>query len=92
MSEQNYGHFRRGETIRTATSPKEAVKFRFDGWEEVELVDVEIPPRVGKGSSREAWAAYAEASGVEVPEDATRQDVIDALEKAGVATGDAGED
>lgn len=34
------------------------------------------PPRAGRGSSIEAWAAYAEGKQIEVPEDATRDDII----------------
>lgn len=34
------------------------------------------PPRSGKGSGLEAWVTYAESIGLQVPEDATRDDVI----------------
>lgn len=44
------------------------------------------PPQSGKGSGKDAWHAYAAASGVEVDDDASREDVIAALEAAGVAT------
>lgn len=44
-----------------------------------------IPPKGGAGSSTEAWAAYA-AGKVEVGPDATRDDIIAALEAAGVPT------
>lgn len=43
-----------------------------------------VPPRAGKGSGKEAWAAYAEANGVEVDADASRDDIIAACEAAGV--------
>ena len=34
------------------------------------------PARAGRGSGLEAWAGYARGLGIEVPEDATRDDVI----------------
>jgi hypothetical protein len=38
------------------------------------------PPRSGRGSGVEVWREYAEAQGVEVPEDASRDDIIAAVE------------
>lgn len=38
------------------------------------------PPRSGKGSGLDAWVAYAESLGIEVPEDASRDDVIDLVD------------
>lgn len=43
------------------------------------------PPQSGAGSSRQAWAEYAEANGVDVQDDWKRDDIIAACEKAGVA-------
>lgn len=43
----------------------------------------EAPPRSGKGSSVEAWRAFAERKGVDVDQDASREDVIAACETAG---------
>lgn len=40
------------------------------------------PPKTGKGSGLANWLAYAESLGVEVPEDAGRDDVIAAVEAA----------
>jgi hypothetical protein len=34
------------------------------------------PPRGGDGSGIDAWRAYAIAKGLEVPEDAKREDII----------------
>lgn len=39
--------------------------------------DVPQPPRAGRGSSLEAWTAYATHLGVAVPESATRDEVIE---------------
>lgn len=47
---------------------------------------VALPPRAGAGSGGGAWRAYAEDHGVAVPDDAGRDDVIAALDAAGVAT------
>ncbi|SDL33088.1 hypothetical protein [Streptomyces indicus] len=44
----------------------------------------EAPPRSGRGSGVEAWRKFAEQHDVEVPADATREDVIAACEAAGV--------
>ena len=35
------------------------------------------PPLGGPGSGRAEWAAYAEGLGIEVPEDAGRDDIVD---------------
>lgn len=45
---------------------------------------IEAPPRSGRGSGVEAWRAFAERKGVDVDQDATREDVIAACEAAGV--------
>ena len=42
------------------------------------------PPRSGKGSGRDAWAAYAAEHGAEAPEGATREEIIAELEERGV--------
>lgn len=47
----------------------------------------EPPPRSGSGSGAAAWHRYAAAAGVPVGEDAGRDDVIAALEAAGVPVG-----
>lgn len=44
------------------------------------------PPKSGAKGSTEAWDAYAKARGVEVPEGASRSDIIAACEAAGVPT------
>lgn len=42
----------------------------------------EAPPRAGRGASKDAWAKYAEARGVTVPADASRDDIIAAVDAA----------
>ena len=43
-----------------------------------------VPPRSGAGSGAAAWAVYARASGLDVPADAGRADIIAALTAAGL--------
>lgn len=46
------------------------------------------PPRSGKGSGRDAWAAYAAQCGVQVSDDASREDIIAALVESGHVSGE----
>ena len=48
--------------------------------------DEEPPPRNGSGSGVDAWADYSRRHGVEVPAEAKREDIIAALDTAGVRT------
>lgn len=41
-----------------------------------------VPAKSGVGSSRQAWADYAESKGIEVDPDWKREDIIEAVEKA----------
>jgi hypothetical protein len=45
--------------------------------------DGDEPPRSGKGSSKDAWAAFAATHGVAVDDEASRDDIIAALVAAG---------
>ena len=45
-----------------------------------------IPPKGGAGSGAPAWREYAVSKGVEVSADASRDDVIAALDAAGIPT------
>lgn len=42
------------------------------------------PPKDGPGSGKARWADYAAAVGVEVPDGAARDVIIEAIEKAGL--------
>lgn len=42
------------------------------------------PPRSGKGSGRDAWVYFAEANGVSVGEDDSREEIIATLEAQGI--------
>lgn len=44
------------------------------------------PPQAGPGSSRAKWLDYADAHGVRMRDDASREDIIAACETAGVRT------
>lgn len=44
------------------------------------------PPKSGRGSGLDAWKAYAAAHDVEVPDGVSKDDLITALESAGVPT------
>jgi len=48
----------------------------------------EEPPRVGKGSGVKAWQEYAEAIGVEVPDGASRDEIIAAVDASKDGDGD----
>jgi hypothetical protein len=72
-----------------AEPPSEPAKTTSSGQrsEGQDTPGAKVPPRGGAGSGRDAWAAYATAHGVEVTEDmASRDDIIAALDKAGVPT------
>jgi hypothetical protein len=43
-------------------------------------IELKEPPRVGRGASAKAWAAYAEALGVELSGDMGRDDIIAAVD------------
>ena len=45
-----------------------------------------VPPKGGPGSGKDAWVAYAAEHDVEVPADATREDIVAALDAADVPT------
>lgn len=62
--------------------PVEATDEALDELESDGDGDGEAPPRSGTGSGKEAWAAYAASRGIEVPEDATRDEIIDAVDEA----------
>lgn len=56
-----------------------------DAWDGAATDDDSPPPQGGPGSGLKAWLAYAEKHGVAVDSEWSRDDVIEALEKAGVA-------
>lgn len=55
----------------------------FDDVEDEDEDSPQVPPRGGPGSGAEAWRAYAAALGVEVASDASRDEVVAALEDQG---------
>lgn len=45
-----------------------------------------VPPKTGAGSGVDAWKAYAASKGVDVAALDKREDIVAALEKAGIPT------
>lgn len=87
----NIGPLRHPETLQTVTLfagsevpewAAEGLADRDDIWETDEVTsDVADdgdgrPPLSGRGSGKGAWADYAEELGIDVPEDATRDDIV----------------
>jgi hypothetical protein len=66
--------------------PEIAKQIGEHAWEPEESKTDGPPAKAGKGSSKEAWVAYAEASGVAVPDGASREEIVAALDDAGVPT------
>lgn len=83
--QQTFGTFTKGDQTWVAYTPAEAVNLRARGFVQVNdpapVVD-EVPPKSGKGSGKEAWVAYAEQHRIDVDPDATREEVIEAVESA----------
>jgi hypothetical protein len=61
----------------------EATQDAPEGSSSQDDVTVEVPPRRGPGSGREAWLAYADSVGVTVEDDAKVADIVAAIEGAG---------
>ena len=79
--------FMKGDRTRVATSPTQAVQLKWNGWKRVEDAPPTAPPPLtGRGSGREAWAAWASANGVDVNDDASRDNIVEALKTAGIPT------
>ena len=53
-----------------------------DEGEEAPPAPSAVPPKDGPGSGKARWAAYAASVGVEVPEGASREAIIDAIQQA----------
>ncbi|MFI8853680.1 hypothetical protein ACIGW3_26290 [Streptomyces sp. NPDC053499] len=69
--------------------PEVAGRIGAHAWEGTDTepsaaTQTEAPPRSGRGSGVDAWRAYAEAYGVAVDDEMSRDDVIAACERAGV--------
>lgn len=68
------------ETAARITNPK---AWQSDSPEESSAASEDgEPPRSGKGSGIDAWRTYAASVGVEHDDDATKQDIIDAVDAA----------
>lgn len=69
-----------------AGTPPSAGDVAEDG-QTVEADSPAPPPQSGPGSGRDVWVAYAAAHDVDVPDDASRDDIISRLDDAGIPTG-----
>lgn len=88
----SFVNVRTGKTQTVAADSKAARAFgASNGWRQVGDTpsftpdDVMVPPKVGRGSARDAWATYANMHGVPFDDDAPRDVIVEACEKAGVA-------
>jgi hypothetical protein len=79
--------FRRGDEIPDQYAAKCGPHCFADGGDSDDNPSA-VPPKTGKGSGKEAWGEYAATAApeVEIPEDASRDDIIAALEGAGIPT------
>lgn len=57
-----------------------------DGGDQVPAEPTAVPAKEGPGSGKARWAEYADSVGVEVPEGAARDAIIQAIAKAGHPT------
>lgn len=73
--------FREGDTVPAWAEPRITNPALWVGDESTGgQGEAEEPPRAGKGSGREAWVTYAETVGIEHDEDATRDEIIAAID------------
>lgn len=79
-----------GDKAPNPTYPLVVPSVELDESDEPEPLDAQDgpkpPPKHGAGSSKEAWAAYAAEHQLVVPDGATREQIIQALDEAGVPT------
>lgn len=86
--EQGVEHsFKPGDEIpewaqRVITNPNCWVNGELPTFTQPDSPDSAAPPRAGKGSGRDEWAAYAASLGLELPDDAGRDEIIAAVDAA----------
>lgn len=97
MPAPSYGTFVKDGDAKIAYSPADVITLQFDGWrledgppthepsDPTEDDGPVPPPKGGAGSGRDAWAEYATAHRVPLT-DGARDDIIAALDAAGVPT------
>lgn len=71
------------EAVLDATEPEEVVEEPDTGAGDADP-QFEMPPANGKGSGVKAWAEFAKNVGVDVAENATKDEILQALQDAGV--------
>lgn len=62
---------------QAASAPEKASEPDLTGGEKPAL---SAPPKAGKGSGRDEWAAYAQSLGVEVADGSSRDDIVASVE------------
>lgn len=72
-------------TARVEVPETSVDRYLSQGWREADVSAPEpdmhdAPPKAGRGASRQAWADYAGTVGVDVDDDMTRDDIIEAVE------------
>lgn len=90
----SFGTFTKNGQTRVAGDASEAVRLKFTGWKPADTKAEQAaastlptpPPKNGAGSGTQAWADYAELLGVDVPDDASRDEIQAAVEAAGHRT------
>lgn len=80
--------FEKNGTQRNAYTRADVVRLEFDGWTRVTGAGDEPPPQSGKGSGRDSWAAYAQAHGIAVTDEMSRDEIIAAAAAVGLVTVD----
>lgn len=88
---ETFGTFIKGDATRVADTVDTAVKLVYEGWVRVEdetpaPQPTGAPPKTGAGSGREHWAEYAGDHGLTVTDEQGRDEIIAALESAGITT------
>lgn len=74
------------DKLDSEPDPKRRGEDGAEGQTAGEPVGPTPPPKSGAGSSADAWLEYASAQGVDVEQDAKRDDIIAACDAAGVPT------
>ncbi|WP_345750106.1 hypothetical protein [Microbacterium rhizophilus] len=81
-----------GDRVEDGDDTPAEVEGASTGDDDTPVMDVAIPPKGGKGSGKAEWRAYALAAtaaaglNIDIPEDATRDDIVEALESADIPT------
>lgn len=67
-------------TEAPAVQDEALIETPVDGDEVEDVPPIEAPPRGGPGSGRAEWETFASSIGLDVDDDMSRDDIIDAIE------------